>query len=246
MQQLPDDLYRGGSSSMCNQDHHLLCEKGNNPPELELEFLLQCENSGTSRKKISKTTKKLSNRSTEHISGEVHISRRDADTSKKAEEKEIEKIVAYWSKINARNTGVDFVELFSHGLYIVAMAYNTHNPEKGRFIDHVFNRVKRELYKYAIRESKIKDIDELDEAQCIDFNSPERVYAFRELINGLGPSAKTLVQVLFNCPEEIFTVCPDKPTKMRKLLVRKTQELYGGSVLRWYRGLKEIQTALDL
>ena len=131
-------------------------------------------------------------------------------------------------------------------MYIVAESLRTHDPNRGKLIDHIFNRVKRELYKYALKEAKRQDHDEIDEWSMVSEITPESVAIFQETLRSLGPIAQQLVILLLSHPREVFASGLDNASIARKRLVRKAQELYGGEVDRWYKGLQEIQKSLGI
>lgn len=216
-----------------------ICEKRNNPFRMELEGMVQYPIIGTSGKKKQVSSRKLIIRGTKTPQRKIH-------PNKGKLFKEIQKIVSYWSSINSSKFNLDFDELYSQGLLITTLAIKSLDPKKGKLIDRVFNRVKRELYNYAKREASKPGMDEIQEWDIVSEITPELVASFNEMVQALNPVSQLLVKTLLSHPTEVFSAGLDNAPAARKNLVKKAQELHGNTVDVWYEGLKEIQNALEI
>lgn len=141
-------------------------------------------------------------------------------------------------------TGVGLDDLIQHAYLLAEQANQTHNPHKSAFTSWLWRHLTHGLFWYC----KSMNNAGADFNPDLLFNRhaewcPRKALDWKDRLSALSPPAKTLVNLILNCPEKLGITGKEAPKTIRGKITRHLRLEVGWThrdVLQVIRELKEM------
>ena len=135
--------------------------------------------------------------------------------------KTIQKNIKGIARKMEKRTGIPFHDFIAEGNLAYVQCLKYYDAKKGNFQQYANTAIYREMKKYA-NKFTVQSIEYNDELMSSNKYTPEDYANFRLNIENLSKQSKKIVNLIFDCPVDLFKLCENNyNTKLSKRILKK-------------------------